>query len=176
MTTTPKLRLLVCTLLVALVAAACGSDSKVGSEELLEGEATGENFLDTTTTTAAPAEGAAAQSTTTAPPTTAPPTTAAPTTAPPTTQQQVSIVITINADTATSQFDPRVARVFQGSIVRWTNNDSVPRSVKADDGSFSSGTIQPGGSFDFKADKPGSFNYSDGTRPYAVGSLEVVAR
>lgn len=156
-----------------LTLAACGGDNSVGSDELLEGGATGETRLGettTTTTTAAPATDEAA-------PTTAAPTTAAPTTAPPTTQaqQQVSIEIAIQPDSAGNQFEPRVARVFAGSIVRWTNTDSVPRSVEADNGQFTSGPIAPGASFDYTADTPGTFNYTDGTRPYAVGTLEVVA-
>jgi hypothetical protein len=33
--------------------------------------------------------------------------------------------------------------------------------------------IPPGGTFDFKATTAGSYNYHDGTRPYAVAQLQV---
>ena len=83
--------------------------------------------------------------------------------------------ISIHSDSAgDSQFDPSVARVAQHTRVRWVNRDSVPRSVVAGDGTFDSGMIPPGGSYAYVASVSGSFDYTDGTRPYAVGRLEVV--
>jgi hypothetical protein len=49
----------------------------------------------------------------------------------------------------------------------------VPRSVEDSAGAFRSPTIPPGGSWDYKANTAGTYNYSDGTRPYAVGQLVV---
>ena len=166
---------------LALAFAACGDDSKVGDESLLNFEEQAEQQrLGQTTSTAAPATTAPG-----APPkagvgatTTAPPTTAAPratTTAPP--QQQPSFEIAIHGDVGgQSQFDPAAARVLRGVLVKWVNRDSEARSVEADGGVFSSGPIAPGGSFTWKADTPGRVNYHDGTRPYAVAFVEVVAR
>lgn len=86
-----------------------------------------------------------------------------------------AIVIKIQSDTAAggSQFEPRVARVQRGATVRWQNVDAKPRSVEADNGAFRSPTIPPGGTWDYVASTPGQFNYHDGTRPYAVGTLQV---
>ena len=94
--------------------------------------------------------------------------------APPT----IALDIAIHGDTGTSttQFDPSAARVYVGSLVRWTNRDTVARSVVADTGAFSSGMVAPGATFVYKAGTVGSFNYHDGTRPYAVGTLDVIAK
>lgn len=171
----------------ALLLAACGEDNKVGEEVDLgiKSEVEQERLGARTTTTAAPATTAVTQpqkasvGATTAPPATQAPTTAPPTTAPPTTAapERVAIEISINGDSSgTTQFEPSQTRVFVGSLVKWTNRDSVARSVEADDGSFKSGLLEPGQSFTYRAEKVGRFNYTDGTRPYAVGALEVIAR
>jgi plastocyanin len=163
-----RIRIAVAALAILSLAAACGGEESVGDESLLEGTE-GEEGLrlgeTTTTTTTAPAADAPTE--TTAPQaTTAPPTTVA---------AAPSVVVNIGSDTtAGGQFQPRVAQVPSGAIVRFVNNDSVARSVVADAGSFDSGPIAPGASWDWVAGGAGTYNYSDGTRPYAVGSVEVV--
>lgn len=181
------LRLLAASLVVLLLGA-CGEDNKVGSDvdlgikSQVEQQRLGARTTTTTaiaTTVPPPAGkagvGEASTTTTTARPvaTTAAPTTT--TTAQP--QERVALEIGVNGDNSgTSQFDPSAARVYVGSLVKWTNNDSQPRSIEADGGEFSSGTLQPGQSFTFRAAAAGKFNYHDGTRPYAVASLEVLPR
>lgn len=186
------LRLLAAPLLLVALAG-CGQDNKVGDKVDLgiKSQVEQERLGARTTTTAAAAtasttasapvgKAGVGEATTPPPPTTAAPrpTTTAPpaaTTAPP--QERIALEIAISGDSSgTSQFDPSAARVFAGSLVRWTNKDSQSRSVEADAGEFSSGLLQPGESFTFKAATPGKFNYHDGTRPYAVASLEVIAR
>jgi plastocyanin len=170
--------------LLFLVLSACGEDNKVGEgvdlgiKNQVEQERLGARTTTTAAavTTAPPQQQKASVGATTAPPTTAP---AATTTAPPTTQapEKIAIEISINGDSSgTTQFEPSQTRVFSGSLVKWTNKDSVARSVEADDGTFKSGSLEPGQSFTYRADKVGRFNYTDGTRPYAVGALEVIAR
>jgi len=163
------IRLFLALLAVTTFAAACGGGEDVGDESLLEGtEEGGEGGrLGETTTTTADATATTAATETTPAPTTAPPTTAAP--------AAPSVTISIASDTtAGGQFQPRVARVPSGAIVRFVNNDTVERSVVADGGAFDSGPIAPGASWDWTAGGAGTYNYSDGTRPYAVGSIEVV--
>lgn len=165
---------------------ACGEDNKVGEgvdlniKDQVNNQRLG---AATTTTTAVPTETSAPQSAavgraTTTTSTTAPPattTTAEATTT--TAKAPPTLEIAINGDGGgKSQFDPSQARVFVGSTVTWTNTDSVPRSVEADDRTFTSPSLAPGESFTYKADKVGRFNYHDGTRPYAVAALEVLAR
>lgn len=155
--------------LAAAALAGCGGDETVGEGLQTEGfEETGDTRLgereETTTTVAAATETTAAPAATTAPPTTAP------------AQQQAAIEVKIRADDAPSQFEPSNARIYAGTCARFTNEDVVPRSVIADDGSFQTGDIAPGASADVCPASPGRFNYHDGTRPYAVGALEVLAQ
>lgn len=154
---------------------ACGEDNEVGTGVKVEkGEGDANVRLGETTTTEAPPETTAAP-TTVAPATTAAPK-AAPTTATPTTtaQQVQAFVIEIHADNSgKKQFEPPQAAVRLGTVVRWTNLDTVPRSVESQAAGFQSDLIPPGGSFDFKTEEKGEFNYQDGTRPYAVGVLQV---
>jgi plastocyanin len=162
---------------IALAIAACGSSNKVGSgvKGLDLGDAAKRAAIEATSTTASPttvanrgALGIGATSTTARPTTTS---------TPPTTQAIPTFDIAVYGDSgSTSQFDPSQVRVFKGTVVRWTNKDKVARSVEADTGAFNSGPIQPGATFTYKAQTPGSFNYHDGTRPYAVGSIEVINR
>jgi len=175
-------------LVVALLGlGACGDDNEVGKgieTKDLEGEG-GLSLGATTTTVAAEttvappttSRAAAAVATTTTT-TTTKAAAATTTTRPPitTTAQSTApaLVIAIQSDKAASQFDPRVGRVRVGSTIRWENRDTVARSVEADDLSFKSEAIPPGGSFEYKATTAGNVNYHDGTRPYAVGSLEIV--
>ena len=159
-------RLLFALLAVVSFAAACGGGEDVGDESLLEGteqDDDGTRLGETTTTTAATTDTSAAV--TTAPPATTPTTAAA---------AAPSVTVSIGSDTTSGgQFQPRVAQVPSGAIVRFVNNDSVERSVVADGGAFDSGPIAPGATWDWTAGGGGTYNYSDGTRPYAVGSIEV---
>jgi plastocyanin len=101
--------------------------------------------------------------------TTAPPTTA-------TTVPQAMLEIAIRSDNADTKFDPENAAVYVGSIVRWVNKDTVARSVQADNGQFRSPMIAPGATFEYRATKEGTYNYTDGTRPYAIGILQVLPK
>lgn len=169
MKTLPRLRLLLALSLLA-VAAACGDSSKVGSDDLTNFKEKEQGKLGTTSTTAPPE--------TTAPPTTAQgAVTTAKNVTTTTASKAPSLQITIQSDSKGSAFQPTVGKVLQGTVVRWNNTDSVPRSVVSDDEqSFDSGPIAPGAFYDYTATRVGTFNYHDGTRPYAVASLQVVSR
>lgn len=166
-------RLLVVVLLLAVLASACGSDSKVGDKSLLNFKDQVNDQLGATTTTVSQSSttvasklGVNATTTTTA---------KAATTS---TTIDKSFIITINGDKsgAASQFDPSQASVYVGAVVKWVNKDSVARSVVAQNGLFRSPPIPPGGNFVYQATKAGDYAYQDGTRPYANGFLRVVAR
>lgn len=162
--------------LVALAAglAGCGKDNKVGDDKLLNFEDQANARLGSTTTTAPPAEtttstttggnkAGVGQTTTTVKQAT-------------TTTQVPAFEIVIKGDDSATQFNPAEASIFVNTVVRWTNQDTVARSVRASDRSFISPSIPPGGTFTWRFTKTGRVNYADGTRPYAVGALEVVAR
>ena len=164
--------LVVATAVLGLLLAGCGEGSQVGSEDLLRntdgsgGTRLGDTTIPPTTASTAPPAEDPGGTTTTAKP--APTTTARP--------AAQAYQIKIQPDQAGTQFEPRVAQVFSGTPVTWTNTDSVPRSVEFSDQSYTSGPIAPGGSATFTPNRAGEFNYSDGTRPYAVGTLKVQAR
>jgi plastocyanin len=178
-------------LLLAVVAilgsAACGSDNKVGNESLLDfKDETQTRLGETTTTTAAPTTttgkagattttkpkgGAAATSTTVKAGTGATVTTA--TTVPKATQTIREILIYGDNDPQANALEPQTQTAYVGSVIRWINNDKVPRSVRADSGQFASPLIQPGASWDYTARTAGEFDYSDDTRPYVTGKLVV---
>jgi plastocyanin len=150
---------------------ACSNSTKVGSG-LHVNDATptsacrlGECTTTTTPPTSAPRAVATTQ--TTARPVT---TTTRPVT---TTTRSVVYVVKIYPDSAGQQFQPRVATFKAGTVVRWTNTDSVPRSVEGDNGEFTSPSLAPGASFEWTPRAAGTINYHDGTRPYAVGTLDV---
>lgn len=160
---------------VVLVLGGCGGGNKVGEglEVAPGGEAGDCRLGECTTTTSAPQ----VSTSTTAKPvaTTAKPvatTAQAATTT--TTRAQAAFVISIQPDSAGRQFNPSVAKVTRNTLVRWTNTDTVARSVEADDGSFKSPMLAPGASFEHRPATAGRFDYHDGTRPYAIGYLEVV--
>lgn len=154
--------LLLLAVLGLLLGAACAQDEKVGSGVNVEGGGgQGGPRLGETTTTAPPPE------TTAAPRTTQAPTTRPPTTQPPTTQRQVAITIEI---ANRSEYNPTIARVPRGAVVRWVNKDSIERQVVANDGAFTSPKIPPGGIFDWVANVPGEHPYSDPDVPFAAGA------
>jgi plastocyanin len=167
------------TIAVVLVAmAACSDKSKVGSQSLLnvKDKASQPRLGETTTTTASAQSttsvaGALRQSTTTTSTTAPKAATTTSTTAAPTP------TININGDkSGKSQFEPSQLTVYAGTLVKWQNNDTVARSVVASDNTFRSPPIPPGGSWTYKPGAPGNYLYQDGTRPYANGNLQVVAK
>lgn len=81
----------------------------------------------------------------------------------------------VSFNITSSGFDPYYIRVFQGGIIAVTNRDSQSRSVVADRGEFDSGPIAPGETWTYEATSVGKFNFHDGTRPFVVGTLEVLA-
>lgn len=71
-------------------------------------------------------------------------------------------------------FAPAVVSVPAGAIVTWTNRDTVPHSVTASDGSFDSGAIEPGKSFEWKASRPAAYHCV--YHPSMTGSIRVTAK
>jgi plastocyanin len=56
-------------------------------------------------------------------------------------------------------FTPATLTVPAGAIVTWTNDDAVPHTATASDGSFDSGNLNPEQGFSFTFSTPGSFPY-----------------
>jgi len=175
--------------LALVTSAACGSDNKVGDQSLLNFKEQAGNRLGETTTTTAAATTTTAQGVVTpttkpkagaggATSTTARAGTAATVTTATTVPANVQTVreIFIYGDDAAEPLDPQIQTAYVGSIIRWTNKDTVERSVRADSGQFASPMIKPGGSWDYAAGTVGTFAYGDDTRPYVKGELRVAKK
>ena len=68
-------------------------------------------------------------------------------------------------------FDPSAITVPTGTTVAWTNDDAVPHTVTSTDGAFDSGKFDPGGSFSFTFNEPGSFPYICQLHPQMQGTV-----
>lgn len=56
-------------------------------------------------------------------------------------------------------YGPADMTVKVGDTVTWTNQDSAVHDVVADDGTFESGDLGQGDTFEYTADKAGTFSY-----------------
>jgi plastocyanin len=70
-------------------------------------------------------------------------------------------------------FSPDVVKIKPGTEVIWRNKDSSLHTVTADDGSFSSATLDQGGEFKRKFTKPGTYSYSCEMHPFMSGKVVV---
>ncbi|RME88605.1 MAG: hypothetical protein D6770_06610, partial [Anaerolineae bacterium] len=70
-------------------------------------------------------------------------------------------------------FSPSSLEIKVGTTVTWTNMDSAPHTVTADDGSFDSGTLRNGDSFSFTFNEAGTFAYHCSIHPYMTASITV---
>jgi plastocyanin len=61
------------------------------------------------------------------------------------------------------------------NTVIWTNNDVAPHTVTAKDGSFNSGNMNPGDTFEFTFTQPGSYEYGCSYHSWMNGTVVVVA-
>jgi plastocyanin len=74
-----------------------------------------------------------------------------PTTDPPVTSNAVSIT--------SMSFSPAPLNASAGATITWTNNDNVAHTVTADDNSFDSGSIAPGGKYTRTFATAGTYPY-----------------
>lgn len=72
-----------------------------------------------------------------------------------------------------SAFAPPNLLVRVGTTVTWTNDDALPHTVSATDRSWSSGDLQPGGTFRRTFADPGTFPYVCLYHPLMVGTVTV---
>jgi plastocyanin len=72
-------------------------------------------------------------------------------------------------------FNPDTLSVPVGTTVTWNNLDNTAHTATADDGSFQSGTLQPGQSFSFQFQDAGTFTYNCAFHPNMQGTIEVTS-
>ncbi|MGH2671836.1 MAG: plastocyanin/azurin family copper-binding protein [Actinomycetota bacterium] len=70
-------------------------------------------------------------------------------------------------------FAPADLEVAQGTEVTWTNEDPAPHTVTAEDGSFDSGTLEPGQTFSVSVQGNGPITYRCEIHPAMVGAITV---
>ena len=75
-----------------------------------------------------------------------------------------------------SRFDPDEVTVEQGASVEWTNEDDRAHTVTADDELFDSGAVEPGESFLFTFETPGTYVYGCSLHPGGMGGRVTVTR
>lgn len=87
----------------------------------------------------------------------------------------VTVNIPPGANTRTTDaFGANPLAVQQGTMVTWVNTDAMAHTVSSLQGTFDSGTLNPGQSFSFTFNTPGVFPYSCEIHPNMTGTVQVV--
>src|SRR5437763_7704213 len=71
------------------------------------------------------------------------------------------------------KFDPADITVPAGTTVKWHNSGKQPHTVTADDGSFNSSSISPGGDFEHAFPAPGNYAYHSDPHPWMKAVVHV---
>jgi plastocyanin len=70
-------------------------------------------------------------------------------------------------------FQPASLEVAAGTTVTWTNTGQEKHTATADDGTFDSKNLQPGESFSYTFDTPGTYAYHCEIHPQMTGTIVV---
>jgi plastocyanin len=70
-------------------------------------------------------------------------------------------------------FQPASLEVAAGTTVTWTNTGQEKHTATADDGTFDSKNLQPGESFSYTFDTPGTYAYHCEIHPDMTGTITV---
>jgi plastocyanin len=89
-----------------------------------------------------------------------------------TTGTPVSIVRGSSTLTTTA-YAPNPISIAPGGTITWTNNDTESHTSTGDDGSWNSGTINPGASFNRTFPNAGTFTYHCTIHPGMIGTVTV---
>jgi len=71
------------------------------------------------------------------------------------------------------KFNPSSLEIKVGDTVRWTNDDERDLTVNASDGSFKSGNLRSGDTFEYTFKKAGKFGYTCSYHPRMKGTVNV---
>ncbi len=91
---------------------------------------------------------------------------------------RVNIAAGSGANTNSSGFTPTTITVVLGvnNTVVWSNDDSVPHTVTANEGTFSSGNMNPGDTFSWTFSTIGNYSYHCSYHPWMKGTIIVKSR
>lgn len=70
-------------------------------------------------------------------------------------------------------FHPATVTIKHGTTVTWKNLDSVPHTVTADNGSFSSAVLQKGKTFSHRFSTAGTITYHCKIHPFMHGTVKA---
>ena len=70
-------------------------------------------------------------------------------------------------------FTPARLEIGVGTTVAWTNNDQMAHSVTSDDGSWDSGLIEPGATWQRAFETPGAYSFHCTPHPFMKGVVTV---
>jgi plastocyanin len=70
-------------------------------------------------------------------------------------------------------FSPDQMTVAPGTTVTWVNDGQQPHTSTADDGTWDSGTLQPGDDYSFTFDQPGTYTYHCSVHPDMTATITV---
>jgi plastocyanin len=83
------------------------------------------------------------------------------------------MVITITGQNGGMSYSPASAQARVGQTVIWRNADSTDHTATANNNSFNTGVLPPGGQASLLMSSAGNFNYHCGIHPSMTGSLSV---
>jgi hypothetical protein len=85
------------------------------------------------------------------------------------------VATAVGVDAADFEFRPGTIEVAAGGQVTWTNRGVAPHSVMASDGTFDSGMLEAGATFQQTFETPGTYAYLCAFHPEMQASIRVVA-
>jgi plastocyanin len=88
-------------------------------------------------------------------------------------QPAINIVEGSPTDITSWAFDNTNLTIPAGMTVTWTNTGAQQHTVTADDASVDSGMIDPGNTFTFEFDTPGTFTYHCTPHPWMKATITV---
>jgi plastocyanin len=70
-------------------------------------------------------------------------------------------------------FSPDQMTVAPGTTVTWVNDGKQPHTSTSDDGTWDSGTLEPGDDYSFTFDQPGTYTYHCSIHPDMTATITV---
>lgn len=81
---------------------------------------------------------------------------------------------TVQVTTKDFKFNPAELVVKIGTVIEVANEDNTSHTLTTEDGSFDTGTIEPGKSTSFTINQTGKFAFHCAFHPFMTGTITVV--
>ena len=86
-------------------------------------------------------------------------------------REQAAFVNKVSIDNFT--FNPQSLEVAAGTKVIWVNGDDVPHTVRSNEDTFRSGTLDTDDVYERLFSEPGTYEYYCGVHPHMTGKIVV---